>query len=160
MANEVVRSEGGGDHLVGYLTLVLLHGVERAVAEDVGAAVRKDEGRRRDYQEERRDYIPRFDRQLAPERDLGHKALVVGLVYGLREEDQQPRHEQEHREHAHDDGLYEHDAHVVAQAEVHERQGRGEAGDRREAGGAYLGYGLERAATAASLASGAPRSSV
>ena len=139
--DKVVRPEGGAHHLVGYLALVLLYRVQGAVSVDIGAAVCEHESRRRNYQKERRYYVSGFYRQPAPERDLGHKAAVMGLVNELGEEHQQSRHEQEDGEHAHDYGLYEHDAHVVAEAEVHERQRR-ETRDGREAGRAYLGDGL------------------
>ena len=131
-------AEGGIDLLFAELVFVLLHRVERAVAEHIGAVIGEDRSGDQNDDEDRRDDVAGLDRKAAPGADLRQEALVVALVEQRAHEQQQRRHEQEHREHADQDRLDEHEAHVRADLDLHERQ-RQKTRNGRQARSADLG---------------------
>ena len=107
------------------------------IAHAVGADARHDEHGR----EHQRHHAARPPRETADARDLRHEVAVLRLIHGRAELEQQPRHEQEHRQHADQDRLDEHDAEVAPEAELHERHGD-EARNGRQARGADDGNGF------------------
>ena len=82
-----------------------------------------------------------MDTEFSHRRDVGHETFVMGMVYGIGKGQKQPRHQEEHREQAHQDSLRQHDAHIVANAELHEHHGH-HAGHRGQRAGGNLRNGL------------------
>ena len=71
----------------------------------------------------------------------GHKAFMMGMVYGLRKGEQQPRHQEEHGHQAHDNCLCQNDTHIVTNPELHEHHGH-HTGNRGQGAGGNFRDGL------------------
>ena len=114
---------------------------ERRFAVDVADAVGADARHDQHGREHERHHAARPPREAADARDLRHEIAVLRLVHGRAELEQQPRHEQKHRQEADKDRLDEHDAEVAPEAELHKRHGY-KARHGRQARGADDGDGF------------------
>ena len=95
------------------------------------------EGQRHDQQKDPHEAAARAHQKAAPGRDVRDQRAVRAAADGPREEQDQPRHQQKHGQKAAHDALRQHDAQVVAEAELHQHQ-RHETRDRRQGRGADL----------------------
>ena len=139
--HDLVRlAEGGVDLLLGDLIVVLLNGVERAVAEHVRALAAQQEARNNDDQKDRRHDITAADGKAAERVDARQELAVVRLVDPRAHVHDERRHQEKHRQHQKQDRLDEHKAHVLADLNLHERE-RKQARDRRQARGRDLRNG-------------------
>ena len=121
--HDVLGAEGLVDLFLGNLGLVLPGGLNLAVAVDIGTLVGQQKARRDGHREQGNPHIAQFQGKLAPAVDLGDKAAMLSLCHGFGKEHEQTRHQGKDREHAEQDGLDEHDAHIKADAELHEHHG-------------------------------------
>ena len=127
-------AEGGVDLLLCDLVVVLLDGVERAVAEHIRALAAEHEARDDDDQKDRRHDVTAADRKAAERVDARQKLPVVRPVDPRAHVHDQCRHQEEHRQHQKQDRLDEHQTHILADLDLHERE-RKQARDRRQARG-------------------------
>ncbi len=143
---DLVRlAEGGVDLLFGDLIVVLLDGIERAVAEHVRALAAEQEARDDEHQKDWRHDIAAADGKAAERVDARQEPAVVRLVDPRAHVHDERRHEEEHRQHQKQDRLDEHEAHVLADLDLHERE-RKQARDRRQARGRDLRDGQRQRA--------------
>ena len=138
--HDILGAEGLVDLLLGDLGLVLPGGLDLAVAVDIGTLVGQQKARRDGRRKQGHPHIAQLQGKPAPAVDPGNKAAVLRSGHGLGKEHQQARHQGKDRKHAEQNGLDEHDAHVKADAELHEHHG-GQAGDGGEAAGGDGGNG-------------------
>ena len=141
--HHVIVPECVYDLLMRLLRFVQAQGIIVAVVIRKRAHARKEERSRRDTDENRRHELVRFPRKAPDGVYVRHEAAVLCFFYRAAEHEQQPRHEQEHRQHRDQYGFYQHLAEVAAEAELHERH-RDKAADGRQRGRGYLGYRLRQ----------------
>ncbi len=119
--HDLIRlAEGGVDLLFGDLVIVLLDGVERAVAEHVWALAAEQKAHNDDDQKDRRHDVAAADGKAAECVDARQELAVVRLVDPRAHVHDERRHQEEHRQHQKQDRLNEHEAHVLANLDLHE----------------------------------------
>ena len=111
------------NHVLGNLGFVELRRRQSAVTVSIGALIGEVEGKDNNHQEHNGNHMPGRIVDLAYNGDLGHKILVFCLVDQGSEQDQQARHNDEHRQQRKENGLDQINAHVGADLELHEHHG-------------------------------------
>ena len=103
----------------------------RVVGKGVVHVARAIERRGHQQQKDPHEAAARAHQEASPGSDVRDQAAVRRAADGFREQQDQPRHQQKHRQQAADDALGQHHAEVVAEPEFHQHQ-RDKARDRRE----------------------------
>ena len=137
----VLLAEGGAHLFGGHLPVGLVVEVAVVGVKDVVAPAGEDGRDGQHHQEEGGEDVAQLHHPAAPEVDVGYQVFVAGPLDGTAEEHEKAGHQEKDAQHGAHDTLGQDDAHVEADAQLHEHEGH-QAGDGGEAGRGDLHDGL------------------